>query len=153
MPENIHRGMLLSAEYSVNYDVDTGSGTFVTMPRVQLLGENSSLPREEAQRVDGINGTPLSGAVLNQFAFAAALSADDTWLTALRTAQDNLEPVWFRITELDKDPVLIGGLFGCSVIVEERVIPEFGNLEMVVISGATAGTTSGSTFESVGSGS
>lgn len=146
--------MLLSAKYSTNFDPTTEIGTFVDIPRIQILADNAVLPKEEAQRQDGINRTPLSAAVLNQFALPVALGASDTFHEALKTAQDNLTPVWFRFEELGKTPRIVGGQFGCSVIVEERVLPDFGSLEMLLISGATSGTTSGSTFiDGTGSGS
>lgn len=145
--------MVTEISFSVDYNFATKSGTFIVIPRAQLLSNNSNLPREEAQRVDGINGTPLSAAVLNQFAIAVALDETDTFAAALRTAQDCLDPVWFKFKELNKNPRVVGGEFGCTVIVEERVLPEFGDLEMMLISGAAAGTTSGSTFEEAASGS
>lgn len=145
--------MVTEVSFSVDYNFTTKSGTFNVIPRAQLLSNNSNIPKEEAQRVDGINGTPLSAAVLNQFAIAAALSSDDTWPTALKTAQDCLTPVWFKFKELNKNARVVGGEFGCTVIVEERVMPDFGDLEMLLISGAAAGTTSGSTFEEAASGS
>ena len=144
--QDLHRGMLLAVKYATVYDPVTRIGTFVEIPRIKILADNSVLPREEAQRTDGINRTPLSASVINQFALAMALAESDSWVSALRTAQDCLTPVWFLFQELGKTPRIVGGEFGCSVIVEEKVMPDFGSLEMLLVSGATSGNTTGSTF-------
>jgi len=154
---DIHRGVLQSLEYATDYDPDnTSSGTFVTIPRGQLLSDGSTRPGEVAQTVDGTNLIPLAAIWLNNGVQPVALKSTDTWQNGLKTASDDLTLAWFRLRELGKDNyTIVGGQFGCGVVWNERAIPDAGGLEKASFSYTSSGNATGQTLqtEPVGSGS
>lgn len=154
---DIHRGVLESFEYSTDYDPDdTASGTWVTIPRLQMLNNGAQRPGEEVQTVDGINLIPLSALWVNNGVIPVALKSTDTWQNAIKTASDDLTPMWFRLKELGKDFYkIIGGTFGTGVRWQERAIPDPGDLEMARIMFTATGNATAQTIqeENTGSGS
>lgn len=153
----LHRGVLQSLEYSTDYDPDnTASGTWVTVPRGQLLSEGSTRPGEVATTVDGTNLIPLAAIWINNGVQPVALLSSDTWQNGLKSASDNLTLVWFRIRELGQTfYTIIGGVFGCGVVWNERAIPDAGGLEKASFLYTSSGNLTGQTLqtEDVGSGS
>jgi hypothetical protein len=153
----LHRGVLQSLEYATDYDPDnTASGTWVTVPRGQLLSEGSTRPGEQATTVDGTNLIPLAAIWINNGVQPVAMLSTDTWQNGLKSASDNLTLVWFRIRELGQDfYTIIGGVFGCGVVWNERAIPDAGGLEKASFAYTSSGNLTGQTLqtEAVGSGS
>lgn len=130
----IHRGVVESVEYATDYNADdTSSGTFITIPRTQILGDGYEAPKETAETVQGMNQQDLMAMLILRGVYPLALKANDTFQTALEQACTNLTPIWFRIKELGKETFkIVGGQFGCILVYEGAAVPQPAGLQMAM---------------------
>ena len=148
------RGPIKALEYTTladNYDptdhaTTEGTATWTDIPVRQLLQQNSEMPREVSTMVGLLDGAEGSADKRNSFAFACAPKEEDTFLDGLKTAETNLDGVWFRVTPSQGGAKVIGGANGCVVSVDEAAIPALGDLETAIVRGSVGGAIAGDTI-------
>lgn len=142
------RGVLEKLEYTTQNPFEVGSPTYIEIPINKVMQDQSQYPEEVPQDVTTINGALASGGHVNNFAFPVALQDSDTFLSGLQDAQDNLTPVWFRMTPKGTDIQrrVIGDSTGCLIRITLRSVPPFGDLTMAIIMGSVTGVDSGDTI-------
>ena len=159
MPDtSIHRPVVESIEYATDYDFnDVSSGTFVTIPRTQIMGDGYEAFGEQAETVQGMNSTDLMAMILLKGVLPLALKANDTFQVALANATTDLTAVWFRVKELGKDTrKIVGGAFGCHVVYQRQAVPNPTSLVSATLSVSAPANESGQAiqdFTPAGSGS
>ncbi len=150
MPDtSLHRPVVESYEYATDYDPDdTSSGTWVTIPRSQILAEGYQPPIEEPATANGMNSNEMMAMVLIRAVLPFALKADDTWQNALKTATTNITPIWLRLKELGKDTrQVIGGQFGLTCVYSGQAVPSPGQLGMSTAAFTGPANESGQGFQ------
>jgi len=159
MPDtSLHRPVVESIEHALDYNPDdVSSGTFITIPRTQIMGDGYEAFGETAETVQGMNSTDLMAMILLKGVLPLALKADDVFQANLKAATTNLSPMWFRIKELGKDTMkIVGGKFGCHVIYTEQAVPNPASLVMASLQVSAPANESGQAIQSftpAGSGS
>lgn len=150
MPDtSLHRSVVASIEHSLDFDPDdTSSGTWITVPRTQVLADGYEAFGEQAETVQGMNSTDLMAMILARGVLPLALKADDTFQTNLKSATTNLTPIWFRIRELGKNTrKIIGGQFGCHVVYTEQAVPNPASLQMAMVQVSAPANESGQAIQ------
>lgn len=140
------RGHWDSVEYSTDYTGNASSATWTNIPILKLMADGFQNPNEEAQLVQTIQGLDASAGKKNVSILPVARADDDTFLNALEDAEENLTPVWFRVTPTGQDARIIGGDNGCLVYVNRNPSPAWGSLVSALIGFSSTGPTPGSTF-------
>lgn len=145
----IVKGVLESLAYALDHDPDGApdNGTWVTIPVLRVMQAQAVMPREQGQTQTTIAGLEASAAKLTPFAIPVAIRDIDTFLQALKNAEGDGVPVWFRYKPEGRNARIVGRRVGCLVRVDDDVIGPFGDFTYSIIYGTASGADPGSTFE------
>lgn len=143
---SVVRGHAAALEYSTDYTGNAGTATWISIPVAKVFADGFENPEEEAQLAETINGLDASAGKKNVGVWPIGPADDDTFLTALETAERELAPVWFRVTPTGHNARIIGGDVGCLVYVNRNPMPAWGSLVSALVGFSATGPGPGDTF-------